>query len=175
MRKSIIIGLTCCMCMVLAVTGLWAAELEKDKKRAESVAEDENQLHVGLCVINVEEKTIRVVPWNSETSKWEKDSAQVIQWKNSTQIQGATNRITMAEFVSGKNLDDDIKVLKDLHGKRGALIIDESKGEVMIKEITIMTMFAGENLPGYVVLGEKPRFILIGNNTVPCCDEMAKE
>ena len=57
-------------------------------------------IDAAICKIDVTNRTIRVALWNGKERRG--DSTKVLVWNDQTQLLGATNTLTMAQFVGGK-------------------------------------------------------------------------
>jgi hypothetical protein len=94
-----------------------------------------SEIKAALCKIDVTKKIIRVVPWDSKSKNYKKDSARILQWKDNTELIWGENKLTMAQLASGKLLDKDIKKLDDLHRERAILYVVKTNGDEAIQKI----------------------------------------
>lgn len=117
-----------------------------------------------ICKIDVTNKIIRFVPWSDKT--WQRDSIKVLAWNERTQLV-AENTLTMAEFIGGKPLDDDIKDIETIRGERAMLYIENIAGKEIVRKIEIYAFLDGESLPA---MGGNDNVQIVGGTKVPCRD-----
>jgi hypothetical protein len=152
----------------LMIVAIRMAAHSQEPKREQKQA---SELKAGLCKIDVTNKTIRVVPWDSAGKAWKQDSARVLSWKDSTQLVNGRNTLTMAELIAGKSLGE-IKTLADLRGERGILYIEKAKDKEAIKKVEIFGAFAGESFPAYTNIDSGQTSV--GSMKIPCGDDENK-
>jgi hypothetical protein len=112
-----------------------------------------------LLSIDVANKTLRVVPWDSTEKRFKDEAIKSLSWNDATVIRNGSSSVTMAQFLAGKSVDDQdmfghvirqLKTVKDLEGQLYDCTVNQTDGKDLVQEMSGVIAFAGMSFAGQV-------------------------
>jgi hypothetical protein len=153
---------------VLVTLFCLAASLETvypQQTKTRQASQQDAPLSAAVCGIDVDNKTIRVLPWDARAKEWKRDSLRDLAWDNQTQLSSSGNTLTMPQFIGGKPLDKDSTTVDAIQGERAVLHFKTVNGKAVVSKVEMMALFGGESFPAMV--GNSGGFI-VGGTKVSC-------
>ena len=128
-------------------------------------------MQAAFCKIDIANQTILVLPWDESARKLQKNSPRVLTWNSQTLLVSEPNSMTMAEFVNGKPLEDNLKNVADIVGDRGLFYITTVQGKAVIQKAELLANFGFEPIPA---VGGNSGVQVLGSPGKVSCDDTPK-
>ncbi len=137
-----------------------------------SYSAEPNKLQAAICSIDSANKSMLLLPWDTATRSWQKDSMKTVYWEDATQLISGSARITIAQLAKGTSLDATVKTVDDIVREQGVLELRKVGDKEIARSVERLTILPGQQRAGRVGVGPdgKPQFIPIGDGKVHVCD-----
>ena len=105
-----------------------------------------------LLSIDVTNKTLQVIPWDSTERRFKSDSIRVLIWTGATLLKNGSSSLTMAAFLGGAPLNDEdmfgrvtqqLRTAGDLQGRLYDFYIDQADDKFVVRKMSGVIAFAG--------------------------------
>jgi hypothetical protein len=101
-------------------------------------------------MIDVANRTIRVMPCDRQATRWKKDALKDLPWNEHTELVSGGTALTMTQFVAGTPLDKDSKTPNAMRGERALVTTDENG---VVRKIEMMALLDGEKFSIAAMVG----------------------
>jgi len=112
-----------------------------------------------LLSIDLANKTLQVVPWNSTEYQFKSDSIRALHWTDATLLKSGSSLLTMAAFLGGTPLNrqdmfggitEQLRTAGDLQGGLFDFYIDQEDGKFVVRKMSGVIAFPGMSFAGQV-------------------------